>query len=213
MKYLFTLSLVFLSFIVFAQYPAPVNFHYSYIYFGSSYTGSFNCGSEPTSEYDYCSHFEWEAPDTAGLSLTLAYYNLYILDQNTTDTVLLTSTSDTEYYEIMGLIGSTWVTAVYIHPEVESPASNVEENSGLPIDVEGIDSKNEIDFLYDKNSQILSFENSSLIKHIDLFDINGKQIMIIKAPSNKVNINNLPDGIYIISIYTEGSVINGRFVK
>ncbi len=72
------------SFTCLAQFPAPVNFDFTYVYNNS---GSLLCNGEPLPLYGYCSTFSWEAPDVSSTTAELVSYTIYHED-------LYTSTVD-----------------------------------------------------------------------------------------------------------------------
>lgn len=60
----------------------------------------------------------------------------------------------------------------------------------------------------------LTIDNGQLnIKNIEILDITGKTIKIITTDLYKVNVANLPAGIYFIKVVTDGGTITKKFIK
>ncbi|MFD1614424.1 T9SS type A sorting domain-containing protein [Gelatiniphilus marinus] len=54
--------------------------------------------------------------------------------------------------------------------------------------------------------------NGIIIKAIDLYDISGKKIEVKLSNKNQLNVSNLPDGIYLINIYSETGAVSKKLI-
>lgn len=178
-----------------AQFPAPVNFEFSYDYIMIDNWGY--CSGNPVNGPAYCSHFSWEAP-TEETEAQFEHYNLYRDDMCDKEIYLLVSQTNTVYEELIGIIGTVWVTAVYSNPEGESEPSNIEENYELPIGVSTL-LTNEKQINYNSNNQIIELVNFESFERINIIDMHGK---VIKTEKEQfiIDVKNLPAGLYIIEV-------------
>lgn len=214
MKNNLTILLLMLSITTLAQFPAPTNFEFSYEYIMIDQSGY--CAGQWVYGPTYCSHFNWTAPDTTTTQATLDYYNLYYNAYLYNDTILylFASTTDTFYDVEAGFIGEMWVTAVYSNPNGESDSSNMVINYDLPISVEENGLTEEFMILYDRKSQLISIKNGDRISKIRIIDIQGKLLKSLNFSNNKISLENLPTGLYIIEIFTDNSeVIRQKILK
>jgi photosystem II stability/assembly factor-like uncharacterized protein len=75
--------------------------------------------------------------------------------------------------------------------------------------VTGVNDVDKMDVVVYPNpaSDILNIESKGLLSIIQVFDLNGREIMSDFKPSNTINISNLSKGVYFIKIFDN----NGRF--
>lgn len=80
----------------------------------------------------------------------------------------------------------------------------------------GFDELNKIDFLVYPNpaSDYLYISNSSDLKRIEIYSITGQRIKTIEAIENRIQISELPQGVYVISAENNsGEVFSTKFFK
>jgi hypothetical protein len=60
-----------------------------------------------------------------------------------------------------------------------------------------------------------SFQVSSdvVIENITVFDLQGKQVANLAEKSNKVNMESLPTGMYVVNVQIDGKVISKKIIK
>ena len=201
MKTFIGILLVISSISTFGQFPEPTNFDFSYEYIMIYESGY--CAGQWVYGPTYCSHFTWTAPDTNSTNSTLEYYNLYYYSYGTQDTTILTTTTDSYFDMEIGIMGEIWVTAVYSYPDGESEPSNIIINEDLPISVEENHLKNELNILYDIKSQKITIVNGKDISKINIYNSQGKLVKSEKRANERININHLQKGLYIIEILLE----------
>ncbi len=212
MKKYFIILLMMLSVTTFAQFPAPTDFVYSYNYIrideGGYCEGHWVLG--PT----YCSYFTWNAPDTTTTDAILDHYNIYFYNYETLDTIIMASLPELYYEEEFGAIGVMWITAVYTNPGGESGPSNIAVNESLPISVSEYKLTTENAIQYDQTTQEITIINEEKIGKINLYDSQGKTMISTKSVTNKICIENLSLGLYIIELITKDSkVIRQKIIK
>jgi hypothetical protein len=212
MKKYFTILLMMFSITTFAQFPAPTNFEYSLNYIMIDQEGY--CEGNWVAGPTYCSNFSWAAPNTTTTNATLDHYNIYYYNYWTHDTTIIASTSEL-YYELeFGPIGEMWITAVYTNPEGESGPSNIVINDGLPISISEYKSATKITIQYDQTTQEITITNGEKIGKINLYDSEGKTMTSTTPVNNKICIENLPSGLYIVELITKDSkVIRQKIIK
>ena len=215
MKSHFVLFGLILSLTISAQFPEPRNFAfaYSYIMIGQSEV----CGPETNGPGDliygpaYCTHFEWNRPDTAPTSAHLESYKIYYQSLQNKTTVLATTT-DTSYYMAIGIMGKVWVTAVYSNPAGESLISNIQENGDLPIAIKELNLSAE-GITYDRENQTIILNNIDKPQVIKIIDATGKVIKKVND-SKLISVNNLIPGLYFIEYKDENSkVLRFKFIR
>ncbi len=211
MKTYLTVFFGILPFVTFAQYPPPENFDFIYEYIMLNESGF--CAGESVVGPTYCSYFEWNTPDTSGLSTILEYYNIYVFDHNSGNTDIIASLTDTIYHVEMGIIGEIWITAVYSNPDGESAPSNVEINIDLPISVENNNENNKIRISYDNNFEMIKINNSELIRKIKIFNISGRLVKSINYSINDISLSDLPTGMYIVEIVADNYTMKKKIIK
>ncbi|MFV0570899.1 MAG: T9SS type A sorting domain-containing protein [Xanthomarina gelatinilytica] len=59
----------------------------------------------------------------------------------------------------------------------------------------------------------INISTDLIIDSIVMFDLLGKQIMDIEKPSNRINVSNLSEGMYLLKIQTKNKTVIKRFVK
>lgn len=64
-------------------------------------------------------------------------------------------------------------------------------------------------------NDILQIRNSNnvAINKIEIFNILGKKVQVVKEPKSSINVSSLPKGIYLMNIITEKGVTTKRIVK
>ena len=213
MKTIIGILLVISSISTFAQFPEPSNFDFSYEYIMIDESGY--CDGQWVSGPTYCSHFNWTTPDTSSTTSNLDYYNLYYNAFLPDTTLYLYATLTDTFYNVEdGFIGEMWVTAVYSNPDGESLPSNIEFNPALPISVGENITSSEILIFFDKNRQEINIKNGADISIIKLYDNQGKLIKSQKSINDKMNIENLQTGLYIIEIFRDNqAVIRQKIIK
>ncbi len=212
MKTFITILLVISSISTFGQFPEPTNFDFSYEYFMIDESGY--CAGQWVYGPTYCSHFTWTTPDTNSTNSTLEYYNLYYYSYGTQDTTILTSTTNTFFDMEIGIMGEIWVTAVYSNPYGESEPSNIIINEDLPISVNENLAPTDLTVFYDNKLQEIVIKSGEIISKINLFDNQGKLIKSQKPKNDRINIENLQNGLYLIEIHLDNQrVIRQKIIK
>ena len=211
MKRYLLVSLVMLSATVFAQFPPPQNFVYSYSYISLDDYGM--CAGEMLEGPAYCSYFSWDEPDTTGTSASLDYYNIYITDLDYEDEIIIATTEISHEVE-MGIIGHIWVTAVYSNPNGESEPSNIETNTDLPISLDEIKVPESDLVYYNRETQLIEKRNNKLvIKEIKIYNSNAKVLKQSRFELNKLSLIDLVEGVYILEIITDKKVFYQKILK
>ncbi len=205
MKTFLGILLVMSSLTSLAQFPEPTDFEFSYEYITIDEAGY--CAGEWVSGPTYCSHFTWTVPDTNSTNSTLDYFKLYFYSYLTEDTTILTTTTNTYFDMEIGIMGEIWVTAVYLNPEGESEPSNIVINNDLPISVEENPSQNGFDIIYDIKNQEIIIINGKDISGVSIFNSQGKLLKSKNTIRDRISINNLQKGLYIIEILSENQVV------
>lgn len=80
----------------------------------------------------------------------------------------------------------------------------------------GFEELNPIEFQVYPNpaSDFIYLSNSSDLKRIEIYSITGKKVQIIESVTNKIQIDELPQGVYILSaVRYSGELITTRFLK
>jgi hypothetical protein len=212
MKKKLTAIFLLLSMAASAQFPEPMNFEFESDYIMLYETGY--CAGQWVEGPTYCSHFNWETPDTSTISSTLEYYNIYYYQYPTNDTTVIASVPETYFNVELGVMGEVWVTAVYSDPDGESGQSNTIVNEELPISVNENESMKKNKILYDRESQRISINNDQEINKIKVIDSQGKLVKSLGVANGSVNIKRLPEGFYIVEIVTDsGELIRQKIVK
>ena len=62
-------------------------------------------------------------------------------------------------------------------------------------------------------SEFLNIKSDQKISNIEIYDLSGKLVQTSKMTGEKVSVNQLPKGNYIIKIQTENGVVNSKFIK
>ncbi|MFH2143138.1 MAG: T9SS type A sorting domain-containing protein [Bacteroidota bacterium] len=189
-------------------FPQPTNFQFSYDYIMLGDWGI--CLGTTVMGPAYCSHFSWNTPDTSLTTATFDHYVLYYYDYYLSDTLVVTTTTDTIFEIEQGFIGEMWVTAVYTGPNGESDSSNVIINPDLPISVIENENVSNIDVFYNQNSGQLCFENADKIQIYYIYDIRGNVIVSGKNTSSFIELRDCSKGVYTINILSDDGE---RFVK
>ena len=215
MKSHFVLLGLILSLTVSAQFPEPRNFAfaYSYLMIGQSDV----CGPEINGPGNliygpaYCTHFEWNTPDTTSTSAHLESYKIYYQSRQN-ETTILATTTDTSYYMSIGIMGTVWVTAVYSNPAGESLISNIQQNDDLPIAIKELNLSAD-GITYDRGNQTIILNNIDKPQGIKIIDATGK--VIEKMNDSKfVSVNTLIPGLYFVEYKDENSkVLRFKFIR
>lgn len=212
MKKLFILLLAIISFKAEAQFPPPQNFQFSYDYIMIGNSGP--CAGNWINGPAYCSHFKWSPPDTNATSGSLEYYNLYYMDILFNDTNIFASVIDTFYNIDNGFIGYMWVTAVYSDPIGESDSSNIVYNEDLPISLDENYITDKIIIKYDPYFQQIEFDDTNEIEEVRLFNIQGSEVMSGKLLTDRIDISELPNGIYLLEVITtDNNLVRKKILK
>jgi hypothetical protein len=63
--------------------------------------------------------------------------------------------------------------------------------------------------------EVLNIKSNSLILQTEIYDINGRKVLISNQNSENVvlNISSLANGIYILKLRSERNTINQKFIK
>ncbi len=213
MKTIIGLLLVISSVSAFGQFPEPTNFDFSYEYIMIDESGY--CAGQWVYGPTYCSHFTWSIPDTNSTSSTFEFYNVYYYSYYVTpDTNILATTTDLYFDMEIGIVGEIWVTAVYSNPDGESVPSNIIINKELPISVNEIHLQNELNIFYDYNTQEIKIINGESISQINIYDCQGELTALNKSNMNKISMESLPHGLYIIEVINKDQdVIRRKIIK
>ena len=104
---------------------------------------------------------------------------------------------------------TTWVINNTIFPNILYPVFNP---SSLGIDE--IDSDNNFTIYPNPTSSILNIKTRRTIGNISIYDLSGRKIKTNTSNENKVDVTNLPSGIYIIQLtFDNGNEDSLRFIK
>ena len=160
----------------------------------------------------YCSYFEWGTPDTTTTTAHLIKYKIY--HKSIYDEVSVIDSTTSNYYTAeIGIIGSVWVTAVYNNPNGESLASNVINNSSLPVQVKEVNETKKIKIHVDSQNKILINDTESQIQSIKVFNSQGKQVLQHINPSRNILLKDITRGVYILEINdNEGKMNHGKII-
>src|SRR5690606_29806995 len=114
-------------------------------------------------------------------------------------------------------------TAVGDYPVVLTVTDSSGNEDTVSVNVEVIDSTLTSEHFEETDSNIyiypvpteatLNISTDLIIDSIVMFDLLGKQIMYIEKPSNRINVSNLSEGMYLLKIQTENKTVIKRFVK
>lgn len=59
----------------------------------------------------------------------------------------------------------------------------------------------------------LNIKSKQNIRAVELYNIVGKKMSRIEVINNKIDLSNLPNGIYLLKIYSNGAIVNKKIVK
>lgn len=114
-------------------------------------------------------------------------------------------------------------TAVGDYPVVLTVTDSSGNEDTVSVNVEVIDSTLTSEHFEETDSNIsiypvptettLNISTDLIIDSIVMFDLLGKQIMFIEKPSNRIDVSNLSEGMYLLKIQTENKTVIKRFVK
>ncbi|RZJ33264.1 MAG: T9SS type A sorting domain-containing protein, partial [Chryseobacterium sp.] len=62
-------------------------------------------------------------------------------------------------------------------------------------------------------SDILNIQTEQKISRVEIYDTAGKLVKAKSGNENKIGISQLTNGLYFIKIYSDGAVINSKFIK
>ncbi|MDD5184068.1 MAG: T9SS type A sorting domain-containing protein [Paludibacter sp.] len=200
--------LLLLSINVIAQFPAPVNFQFSYEYIMIDDWGI--CNGQGIFGPSYCSYFEWGTPDTTTTTARLTKYKIYY--KTTYDDIsVIDSTSNNFYSSEIGIIGSVWVTAVYSNPNGESLASNIITNGSLPVQVKEVSEPKKIKLNVDSQNKILIIDTEHPIQSVKVINSEGKQVLLCVNPTGNISLKGIAHGVYILEINDdEGNISHDK---
>ncbi len=212
MKTILGFLLLMNSMLVLAQFPVPTNFDFSYDYIMIEESGY--CAGSSILGPTYCSHFSWDTPDTNSTSTNLEYYNLYYHNYDENDTTILASVSETSIYMEIGIIGEVWVTAVYSNPYGESEPSNNLLNEALPDLVNDKIVSKDLKIFYNSEQQDIYLNSSTIISQIKVYNIQGELVKTQRSGCNKINVQHLSKGTYIIEVQLANQkIIQEKIIK
>lgn len=195
--------LVFAAFSVSAQFPAPQDFQFSFVYYTCNQSGY--CNGVMVNGPAYCSDFWWDAPDSSRTTSLLDHYRVYYLDYFNMDTSVIATTQELQVEMLIGIIGQVWVTAVYSDPDGESLPSNIVVNDDLPITIPENELARKRLFYYDQQSQLIHFTSPGDIKEIKVTDIQGRMLISAFYPKNNFTLQELGHGVYFIEMTSDQS--------
>jgi len=183
-----------------AQFPAPTDFSFSYQY---NNTGEVLCNGADIPLYAYCSHFNWRAPDTAGIPATLVSYTV-IWDNYPVSTV-----PDTSLAVVQGFMGNMWVIANYVDPDGSSDPSNIVHNKGLPITVQEV-AKPAVQVwpnIFDEFIAVRPIDPAPL--QLKILDMQGRPVYERSfAGETRMDLKELAGGSYTAFLWQGGKLIN-----
>lgn len=211
MKSKISTLLLFFTVSLFAQFPAPVNFNFSYNYIHLYDWGY--CNGKTVYGPSYCSSFSWEAPDTTTTTAKFVKYKIYYKPISGQISVI-DSMSINSFSRSMGILGSVWVTAVYSNPYGESVASNIVQNGDLPIEVKQIKESERLKLHADSENKTIVIDTDYPIGTLRVINTQGKAILQICKPDRIVSIKNIPTGVYIIELNdTNGRIFHSKIIR
>lgn len=212
MKTLSGILFVILASNVFAQFPPPTNFQFSYEYITSNQSGE--CAGQWLYGPTYCSHWAWDAPDTNSTNATLENYKLYYFDFFSRDTIILATPVETFFDMEIGIIGEIWVTAVYANPYGESEPSEILVNYDLPISIDESPSVEKRVVYYDQNLQAVIIENADGVLEIYIYNVQGQLVQSQKSAGSSISVEHLPGGSYVVEItFDNQQVVRRKIIK
>jgi len=193
-------------------FPAPQNFIMDYHYFMIDESGI--CGGEIVIGATYCTTFWWDAPDVSETDAQLTGYNIYYypfgykLDEIPySEGSIIFQTTNTYVQLEIGIIGYTWVTAIYTEPDGESEPSNYQFNEDLPISVNEVKTK-QYSIFHNKQKNGIEINGIENITLIEVFSLDGIEIISVKnSDFSFINTKNCNKGVYLIKIQTSGGKI------
>jgi hypothetical protein len=59
----------------------------------------------------------------------------------------------------------------------------------------------------------LFFKSDNLVKKLEIYNISGSRVFVKKNIDDRINISNLPNGMYILKIYTEKEIVTRKILK
>jgi extracellular elastinolytic metalloproteinase len=114
-------------------------------------------------------------------------------------------------------------TATGDYPVVLTVTDGSGNEAMVTVNVEVIDSTLTIENFEELDEQItiypvpteatLNIATDLIIDSIEMYDLLGKQIMHIKNPSNKIDVSNVSQGMYLLKFQTENKTLIKRFIK
>lgn len=192
---------MFLSVSLYSQFPPPQNFNYQLDYFEMDEWGE--CNEQPVMGPSYCSHFDWELPDTSLTEAVLESYELYnVVD---TDTNLIHSLSDTIYITTTPYAGDLFVLALYSNPSGKSEPSNIVNNPGIPIDLNDNEFETDIELTQDMGENFLIIRANTDLKRIRIINLSGQVVFDERNSNMQIYIGDLKSGVYIIEVEDNNS--------
>lgn len=203
-----------LSLSVYAQFPEPKHFGFSftYIMLGEQNT----CGPKSSQEIHgpaYCSYFEWDMPDTSKTTSHLEGYKVYYHSMQDDSIRVLSTLTDTCFYKLVGILGEVWVTAIYSNPVGESSKSNIIINADLPINLNKTELISEQSVFYNTITQSIMLKNVDNAQFVSIIDANGKLIRTINN-SKIIDVSDLNPGLYFVEFNDpELNISKFKFIK
>jgi len=95
------------------------------------------------------------------------------------------------------------------------PAENVQLTANF-MDASSIDDEvfENLDLFYNHNSQSIIIESSNKIDQLQVYDINGRIVLVkqINDIQANVNLSNVQSGVYLIRLSSEGAVISRKII-
>ncbi|MDD7915063.1 leucine-rich repeat domain-containing protein [Polaribacter ponticola] len=137
------------------------------------------------------------------------YKNGSKITEATNKTLEITEASATDNGYYFCYVTSTVVTGLTIRTE------NVTLTYDTALSVDNNEFSKAIKLFPNPVNDILQIRNSNnvAINKIEIFNILGKSVQVLKEPKTSINVSSLPKGIYLMNIVTEKGVTIKRIVK
>jgi len=102
-------------------------------------------------------------------------------------------------------IGSPTVTSINTPTNINCITANIQENNY---------SLNELNFYPNPTSTELNIQNlTDPLVNLSIIDATGKVVLEKKESGSKINVENLPKGIYLLKFNSEGKSYSSKFIK
>ncbi|PWD98441.1 T9SS type A sorting domain-containing protein [Marinilabilia rubra] len=74
-------------------------------------------------------------------------------------------------------------------------------------------SKSDVKFYPNPATSEINLETPGKVEKVEIYSLTGQKVKEVETPNSKVDVSSLNDGIYFMTILTEGQKINKKFIK